>query len=761
MSTNQEARHAAVRASTGTALDYNSDWSALFDQASIPASEWDGRFLAWINAQLTTSYASLPQAMQAYAVSQGAYNWNAVTSLGSIGPVLLPSTRDWFTTTGSTYPCYSLATGPNCVYVASTNKTWFAWQAYNNSTATRDVHVCVYDHATNTWGTEYIAGTNGINGDDHGVPNLCRLATGKWAIFYGSHGGTQFWTLSTNVDDPSAWTEQTPFAASATYPHGDLIGTTLYLFNRRTNAGDITAQAMPLFLNKITFDGSDNLTGTGTETVIASFGSNSRWYQGNHMVRSAGAKIHMVATRADYGDTYRRNVYYLVYDVATDTLENYAGTVTGVALPANITTLDASFKLYDHSGSNFGNTPSLAFDALTGYPHVMFNDGPDGTQMYHMYWTGSAWSTPDFVTNIQDRFGGGNLYPYSDGRFGIFYVRDTQGLGWVRGGDTLYRERSAAGVWGSESVLRLADDFAMDTPAVIRDGHANARAMLYEASQSPLTPDQMRIWAYGDSGFVTWNKETGVGVRDAYFARLATPLTGNAAIYVANYYQQRVNRGDWSGVGCGTIDSKILAVQASADTGVNAKAATFAGALVGTMAFVAGIGVHGAAAGDALNTGMAPSTAGGDYKINANRISWFCLDDVQLAGVNDMGCTGPSSQTHCSTRDTSNTYAQRSNCTSAITGANANSSGYFTQQRRGSAPQDLYREGVLVASASTQAAAILPNKTIYIGNRQGALNTAINTRRYALYDAGGVRSPNQEKWAAIDARTLLHGIGAV
>lgn len=78
MSTTQGDRQAAVRASTGTALDYNGDWSALFDQAGIAAGDWNGRMLAWINAQLSASYASVPTAMQAYAASQSAPNWSSM-----------------------------------------------------------------------------------------------------------------------------------------------------------------------------------------------------------------------------------------------------------------------------------------------------------------------------------------------------------------------------------------------------------------------------------------------------------------------------------------------------------------------------------------------------------------------------------------------------------------------------------------------------------------------------------------------------------
>lgn len=77
----QGLRQASVRAVTGTSGTYEGDWHALFDLAAIPAGDFDGRLLAWINKQLAAIYTSLPEAQQAYAAAQGAYNW---ASLGSI-----------------------------------------------------------------------------------------------------------------------------------------------------------------------------------------------------------------------------------------------------------------------------------------------------------------------------------------------------------------------------------------------------------------------------------------------------------------------------------------------------------------------------------------------------------------------------------------------------------------------------------------------------------------------------------------------------
>lgn len=77
-SPNDAAKQETVRASTGTTLDYNGDWSALFDAAGIASGDWNGRLLNWINGQLSSSYTNVPGAMQAYAESQGATNWSSM-----------------------------------------------------------------------------------------------------------------------------------------------------------------------------------------------------------------------------------------------------------------------------------------------------------------------------------------------------------------------------------------------------------------------------------------------------------------------------------------------------------------------------------------------------------------------------------------------------------------------------------------------------------------------------------------------------------
>ena len=80
---NQEKRQQSVRASTGTAYSYEGDWMALFGAAGITSGVFNERMLAWINAQLSSAYTNINDAMRAFAVSQGVTTWN---ELGTFTP---------------------------------------------------------------------------------------------------------------------------------------------------------------------------------------------------------------------------------------------------------------------------------------------------------------------------------------------------------------------------------------------------------------------------------------------------------------------------------------------------------------------------------------------------------------------------------------------------------------------------------------------------------------------------------------------------
>lgn len=79
--TNQGHRQAGARSSTGTSLTYEGDTLAYFNQLSVPAADYNGRLLAWINQTLGTSYTEINGAKTALAISGGAPTWGGLNRL--------------------------------------------------------------------------------------------------------------------------------------------------------------------------------------------------------------------------------------------------------------------------------------------------------------------------------------------------------------------------------------------------------------------------------------------------------------------------------------------------------------------------------------------------------------------------------------------------------------------------------------------------------------------------------------------------------
>jgi hypothetical protein len=98
---NQSRRQQAVRDITGTTLDYNSDFLALFALSGFTTGTFNERFLLWLNSQMGTDYGDpnatskggLPGAMHAYAVSLGYNDWNSLDTIE--GFLLDAPVLDW------------------------------------------------------------------------------------------------------------------------------------------------------------------------------------------------------------------------------------------------------------------------------------------------------------------------------------------------------------------------------------------------------------------------------------------------------------------------------------------------------------------------------------------------------------------------------------------------------------------------------------------------------------------------------------------
>jgi hypothetical protein len=86
MASNQGDRQQTLRTSTAKALSLEGDWMARFDVSSIPGQTFNGRMIAFINAQLGTTYTEINGAKYAYAISQ---TTTGAKSFNELGPFTL------------------------------------------------------------------------------------------------------------------------------------------------------------------------------------------------------------------------------------------------------------------------------------------------------------------------------------------------------------------------------------------------------------------------------------------------------------------------------------------------------------------------------------------------------------------------------------------------------------------------------------------------------------------------------------------------
>lgn len=74
----QGLRQASVRAVTGTSGTYEGDWHALFTIRGVPAGDFNGRMITYVNTLLTQTNTDVNQAMQALATANGATNFSSL-----------------------------------------------------------------------------------------------------------------------------------------------------------------------------------------------------------------------------------------------------------------------------------------------------------------------------------------------------------------------------------------------------------------------------------------------------------------------------------------------------------------------------------------------------------------------------------------------------------------------------------------------------------------------------------------------------------
>lgn len=392
---------------------------------------------------------------------------------------------------------------PASVYFADTDTTWIAWEGHNGNL--REIYVTTYNHTTDAWTPVVVAATQTLAlSDNHGTPALDRLG-GYVFILYGAHNTGQQLTRTTAQNDPLAWTPQTSFGSDLAYPHPYVIGTTAFVFSR---SNERILRVTPLTQSGGTFT-------AGTPVDIIDVTASSRIYQGTGWV--VGNDIYFSATRSTAADDARENIYVLVVET------NGAGTITGVrnfddtttilaaSFPVTNANLDASFRVYEHIGSNNWTSGPAACLDTNGHPHVLFtvgiSTGSPGTQagdVRHIWHNGTAWQADVPVASITEVESPVGLVPLAAGAVEAYYLMDTGNI-WAGGaGDQIFRKVwTEGGGWGSAELVLQATDNGLGKVQMVRNGHADARVIMRESAPLASVDKLLKFYVSGDGGFIS------------------------------------------------------------------------------------------------------------------------------------------------------------------------------------------------------------------------------------------------------------------
>jgi hypothetical protein len=90
--TQQGDRQASIRAVSGSTLDIDGDWHALWDFCGIPAGAFNERMLAYCNVKLGAAYTNVNDAMQALAAANGAANFSSLGTFNAATALFLTGT---------------------------------------------------------------------------------------------------------------------------------------------------------------------------------------------------------------------------------------------------------------------------------------------------------------------------------------------------------------------------------------------------------------------------------------------------------------------------------------------------------------------------------------------------------------------------------------------------------------------------------------------------------------------------------------------
>lgn len=666
-------------------------------------------------------------------------------------------TTNYFAKDGGIIPWFQSITPP-AIYDPVSNKTYMSWLAGTSGQYQMNVRASAYDHTTNTWTTSYKAFDADINGDYHATPSMCIDHEGYVHIFGGCHNNVVQSAVTSSPRDMSTINYNAGadnLSGTHGYPHPVVVGSAIYLFTRQNISGNMDFWVTPT----ATLSGGRKTW--GTQKKIWTFGTATRVYAGSCLAQ--GTDIHCVFTYADSGDTIRRDVYYIVYDTLTGDIRNIGNTYSVAAASLPITAANKNnFLVYDQAAtSTAGDVPYHCFDS-TGKPHIVFMDGTGSLfNIMHTYWNGSAWTTPASIGTNEYRYNECCISAKADGSMEAMWSGKKSGsfTGPNGGGTISMNTRSAAGVWGTASVIATGTRAAIIGAIPVQNAHDDLRWLFSESSKNSQSPySNLRCYAWSSSKGYSTNSFV-VPANYTSAAQLIADMTVTPDATRQGHITTLWNviyglRSKLDVVGVFAAHDR----QAMALNWLGPKYPWKEAVSSSANAFIADTGYVSANNNNFMLTDFSPSEVDAKYTKDSGHISFWSVT-ANTSNQADVYAGAGSQPTAVLSYVNAYSGSTRMNATTGGLGtAPASSVGYFVGQRTNSTTLELYRNTSLVSSTSAAASTYVTMENFTLGSHPGITRSS---RKIAVATIGSHLTPTEITTLYNAFQTYLTAIGAI
>jgi len=350
--------------------------------------------------------------------------------------------------------------------------------------ADEDPYAITYTIATDTYSAAVKVGTNPLTDDAHGSPTMLVDSSGFIHVTFGSHGGVQKYSKSTNTYDISAWTAMSDITANSTYPSlfEDSTGDLWVVYRAGTVTND--------WAFRISTNGG---TSWGAESSFIN-GDATNGYYGTTVMDSNDDLHHGFMWVDIAGGSTRYDVYYMWYDSSGSKWYNAAG--TELTVPLSKADADTYCKVRDTGSNQVGVLPKVGYDGTN--PYVLFSEGLGQSYTYKMGKYSGGWSIStvaatgnsrrdNYILDIKSStdidayvntggFTSGEVGHYGDG-----------------GGDiTMYNWNGSA--WGAGSTI-MSNGSYMDNPKMVKNYTTSGKMIVSQYPPSTYYNDhELYMW---------------------------------------------------------------------------------------------------------------------------------------------------------------------------------------------------------------------------------------------------------------------------